>query len=526
MQSRTVSILLLAVTFALCLGLVFFVLWGGWNLGLFLMTLLVEAVFCAWLWLPQARPLTPGADTPAGETGIRASMPLLVFLAVAVVDLGFCFYLYDNPVVKLLDLPILLGLCIIQYLLAARAFRQDWDQPGFWVEAVLSVFIRPFDGLGGFGRSVAGLFTRKHAQPHAAPSRFTVGKVLLGILLAVPVLLVAGALLSSADVVFARIFDRIRDWLSALFSKDLPVQLLVALGILPFFYSFLYSGRNNTPLVNSPAAKGVNASAGFRLDKAVLITFLTCVNLLYLVFAFVQLAYLTGAFRAVLPEDMTYAEYARSGFFELAGVSVVNLALGVLAVKAADREGTAGRVVRAESLLLVVCSLVQWVSAMFRMGMYIDAYGLSQLRFFVTAFMLLLLALFGMVVIKEFRPSFPLFKSCAIAAVVSLLLLNHANSDAWIARTNIRHYEATGAVDLDYLRELSDDAVPALLDLYDTGDPGVSPALAAQLRDRYDGLAERRDDASVFESNIAQGRAFRRLGDRIGELRSAADDTP
>ena len=520
MSSKVVSALHLATAFALCLGLVLLVIWGGLGLGFFLAVLLIEATFLVWLRLPFVHPASLTEPAPQDLPGFRASLPLQIFLAAAILDLGLCYFLYDNMVLKLINFPVLFALGIIQYLLAARAFRQDWDRPAFWGEALLSVIVRPFDGLAGFGRSVASLFSHSVSDDTTATPfrRVHAGKVLLGLLLAIPVLLVAGAILTSADPIFAQIFQKLSDWLNDLLSRDLPMQLLISLLMLPFVFSFLYSGRSHRHVLSAKPDDMIPAAHALKIDKTVLITFLSAVNLLYLAFAFVQLAYLTGAFSAALPEGMTYAEYARSGFFELLGISLLNLALSVLAVKATDRHGLSGRLIRIESLLLVLCSLVQWGSAIFRMKMYIDQFGLSQLRFFSTAFMFLILVLFAFIVIREFRPAFPLFKAFAIAAVVGLLLVNHANSDAVITRTNIRHYQKYGQIDTAYLRNLSNSAVPGLLKLVDVEDKNVSYFVAENLLSRYSDLTSEDDFNSWQWTTVSSLRAKNQIEGRMEDL--------
>lgn len=522
MHSKTVSVLLLGATFSLCLAIVFLFFQGGAGLGFLLTVLVAEGSFCSWLWLPRPRLSALGRSVGQehADMGIRPGLPLMAFVIVAILDLSFCYFLYDNFILKLVGFPVIMGLLVIQYLFAARVFRHDWDRPGFWTEAALSVIVRPFDGLGGFGRTVAGLFARRHAEEADISRRngpTTFAKILLGLVLAIPVLLVSGALLTSADPVFAQLFGTFRDWLSGFFTRDVPVRLLVSLLLLPFVFSFLYSGRNRPPLI-APSTE--QNPSGYRADRTVLATFLFCVNALYLVFALVQLTYLTGAFSARLPGHMTYAEYARNGFFELSAVSVVNLGLSVLAVKLTDRNGSSGRIVRIASLLLVFFSLIQWGSAMFRMRMYIQAYGLSRLRFFVTAFMLLMLVFFAAVVVKEFRKGFPFFKACAIAAVVSLMLLNHLNPDAWIARTNIHRHTEIGRIDMTYLDELSSDAVPALFELTDSADPDIRREVAVQLIDRYKELNEPDPDQTWQETNLSRIRAEKQLASRLEELRN------
>lgn len=470
----------LLLAFILGLGFVFLVFRGGWSLGLFLAVLLTEAVFLGWLLLPWR-----GSPLPGESEKRKAALPVQIVLAAAIIDLGLCMFLYDNIPLKILNVLALLVLCPVQYLLASRVFNRDWDQPLFWLEAVVSFFVRPFSRLGAFAQTLQSLFRRKNFDDSTEPAKHTAGKVLLGLLLAVPVLLISGSLLAASDQVFAQITGQFWQQLSL---NELIIQIAVALVLMPFIFSFLYSGRSQENLLFQSGLSAAGAppkTKGLRIDKTILISFLTCINLLYLVFAAIQITYLTGAFQAVLPADLTYSEYARSGFFELLGVSLINLILILLTVKGSDRHSAAGVVLRIESLLLIAGSLVQWSSAMFRMKMYVDSYGLTLLRFWVTAFMLLILAIFLLLLAKEFASGFPLFKSCAAAIILSLLLLNHVNSDAWIARYNINLYQATGRLDTAHFNELSDAAVPAMLELIDLSDPVAAAEISSQLISRY-----------------------------------------
>jgi hypothetical protein len=427
-------------------------------------------------------------------------------------------FLYDDIFIKVLDVLVLLVLLPWQYLLAARVFQQDWDEPAFWLEAVISCITRPFSSLADFGRAISRLFERPAAAGTQKPARHPIGKVLLGLLLAVPVLLLAGGLLISADQVFASLAHQL--W-ARLSIGELGIQAGIAFCLLPFIFSFLYSGRSHQRLFGqdgSSAQNGKSKIKVFRTDKTILITFLSCINLLYICFAAVQLAYLTGAFQAVLPDNLTYAEYARSGFFELAAICVVNLALILLAIKGADRQGAAGLALRVESLLLVAGSLVQWASAMFRMKMYIDIYGLTLLRFWVTAFMLLLLVLFLLMLVKEFMPAFPLFKTAAAALLISLLALNHANGDAWIARHNIDLYRQTGRIDTAHFRMLSSGAVPAMIDLTAWGEPKDTSVIAEQLLSRYDNSLADNTDSRWQRLNVSQEQASKLIAEHQEQL--------
>ena len=82
---------------------------------------------------------------------------------------------------------------------------------------------------------------------------------------------------------------------------------------------------------------------------------------------------------------LTYAEYARGGFFELVTVSTLLLPVLLGADWPLDKRNprtvTRFRTLAATLLALIMLSAVQ------RMRLYVDAYGLTEDRFYATAFM-------------------------------------------------------------------------------------------------------------------------------------------
>ena len=130
------------------------------------------------------------------------------------------------------------------------------------------------------------------------------------------------------------------------------------------------------------------------------------------------------------------------------------------------REGNPVLVIRCLSITLLALSSVQLVSALKRMNMYIQAYGLSELRYFVTAFMILIAVFFVFFLIREFTVSFPLFRSMIFAGTTALLILNFTVPDARIAQYNIDQYLSGSlhSLDVDYIQNsLSADAAVILL---------------------------------------------------------------
>jgi two-component system sensor histidine kinase BaeS len=160
---------------------------------------------------------------------------------------------------------------------------------------------------------------------------------------------------------------------------------------------------------------------------------------------------------------LTYAEYVHQGFGQLTVATLLTL----LVVWAASHwAGETDRLWLRGSLgLLCAFTLIVVGSALHRMSLYQDAYGLTRLRLVVYVFegwlglLVVGAAVAGLVRWGVWVPRFAL-----VTGVAALLGLAALNPDALIAKQNLDRYDATGRVDWNYLRHLSADAVPAFED--------------------------------------------------------------
>jgi len=182
-------------------------------------------------------------------------------------------------------------------------------------------------------------------------------------------------------------------------------------------------------------------------------------DLLFLAFVAVQFRYLFGGSALVQSEaHLTYAEYARHGFFELVAVTALTLPVLLLADWAlGDRGRRAFRWLAAALLLLLGVVIV---SALERMRLYVQHFGLTELRLYATGVILWLAvvsAWFAATVLRGRRHAFAI--GALVAGFAATLALNVLSPDAFIARTNVTR----PVVDVSYLANLGDDAVPTLV---------------------------------------------------------------
>jgi hypothetical protein len=306
-----------------------------------------------------------------------------------------------------------------------------------------------------------------------------VWRIPLGAAIVAPFALLITALLASADPVFARVMPRLDlnlfnfEWLGRL-GEHFFVALLVAWPV----------GGLLAHLVRAvdQVAEGDFGSRAF-LGIVEVAVALGLLDLILAVFGLVQIQYF---FRGVDPRsagvDMTYAEYARQGFFQLLGVSSVSLVTLLWADWATRRQDRrSDRIFVGLAITMVGFIGVVIVSAMARMNLYVAEYGLTQLRLYSTATMIWLGLLFGwfaVALVAGARQRFAF--GVMVTGLVTLAALTLVNPDAQIARTNLEA-ERSGPVDVGYLRTLSADAVPTLVGLLDRIPPTDRPALARQL---------------------------------------------
>jgi hypothetical protein len=158
-------------------------------------------------------------------------------------------------------------------------------------------------------------------------------------------------------------------------------------------------------------------------------------------------------------------------------------------------------------LLGLLCTLSLGVvgAALLRMQHYVDAYGLTRLRVWVTGVELWLAALFVLLLVAgAVRRAAWLPRAVAASAALAALVYGLASPDALVAQQNVDRYRATGQLDLTYLRTLSADAVPAL-------DALPQPERNCALR-----RIKERLDASVpwYATSLSTAEARRILADR------------
>jgi hypothetical protein len=290
-----------------------------------------------------------------------------------------------------------------------------------------------------------------------------------GLALAAPLLVLFGGLFVAADVIFQHLLG------SVIPSPVAPLRHAV----LVLLWAWVAAGLLRDLVAPRDSSAPV-ARRRPRLGVVEIGTVLALLDLLFLAFVVVQFRYLFGGRDLVESRvHLTYAEYARHGFFELVAVVALVLPLLLLADWVLERRRRRDHVVfalLAAALVLLLLAVV--ASALQRLWVYQQEYGLTELRVYATALVLWLgvvLLWFCGTVLRRRRRSFAV--GAVAAGFAAVVAMNVLNPDALIARTNV----ARPHVDVGYLARLSDDATPTLVRALPSLGPSDRRRLTAAL---------------------------------------------
>ncbi len=302
--------------------------------------------------------------------------------------------------------------------------------------------------------------------------------VVRGLAIAVPLLLLFGALFVAADAVFEHL-------ISDLFDFDIA-ELLGHIFLFALF-AWVSGGLLRLALIGGELPP-IRRPPYLKLGIVELGVALGLLDVLFSLFVLVQVRYFFGGEDQVASfTGLTYAEYARRGFFELVTVTALALPLLLFAhwLLRTDKRSH----VRLFALLagsLVGLLFVVMASALQRMRLYTEAFGLTELRLYATAFVLWIftvLVWFLLTVLRNRREHFAF--GILITGFVAVAVLNILNPDALIVRTNVARMEAGRTFDAHYLTSLSADAVPPLLASLGAMGEGDRHTVEEALRSRW-----------------------------------------
>ncbi|MDP1809033.1 MAG: DUF4173 domain-containing protein [Actinomycetota bacterium] len=437
----------------------------------------------------------------------------VILLIIPLVFFSAMVFVRASEFLTLLNVGISLLFLILIADLAVGLKLKDY----FIVDYIKSCFLVPVNALDKFFLALSNI----PAVLGAVKDRDRASQIIRGVLLAVPVLILFILLLSSADLVFHKYASKLID---VQITPESVFRTILVLGataafIGTFTYLFIKPERIGAGEPANPDRQSLGLIEGSIL--------LGSVNALFLSFILVQVAYLFGGRRNIAVKGVTYAQYARRGFFELIAVAAISFLLIWLTEKYIFRRGEKHAL--SFTLLggaLIVQVIVIMISAFKRLALYEGAYGYTVLRFYSHVFIIWLAVVFLLLLVKIFTNEEENFFALRMftSGLIFLAFLNFFNPDAFIAGQNIARYKETGKLDAWYLSRLSADALPETIKVLDIKDQGLSRDFAAG---SYWQWQNEREWANRWQSiNLSRRYAYPLLSRRATFLKQNKDRQP
>lgn len=371
---------------------------------------------------------------------------------MAIIFFGMSTCITANKLLQFMNWIFIIGLLVIAML---NQFFDDstWDIPTYIINSVMLFFttIR-FSFL-------SAKETKKFLETKEEKDNKNVSYIITGAIVALGVLVLIIPMLMSSDMIFKRIFGKIFDIFSL--QKIMP-NLWTGCGIFitafagfALIYALFYASchvkfgeKREIVMEKYPAAAGIS--------------FCAVIGGIYLLYAGIQVVYLFFNRVGSLPEGITYSQYARAGFWQLAAVAFINIIMVLVCAYLFEENKYLNRLLT----LISGCTYIMIASAAYRMCLYIRAYNTTFLRVLVLWFLLIMALIMGGVIVSIYKKRFLLVRFIVAVIVSGYLAFSFACPDYWVAKYNTAHIQDMGADDIEYIMYgLTLDAAPVIADM-------------------------------------------------------------
>lgn len=324
---------------------------------------------------------------------------------------------------------------------------------------IKALFIMPFCS---FGTMFKAMFSGK-----VKGGGKTFLKILAGVgLTLLPTVIVFGLLSYDSD--FTKLLDNIFNFNTDKIWAHLG-SLVLGVPIGLYIYGSFISSEDKK--CKSVLNEKSSAKVIYNMRVAPAVTIIAAVLpllFLYVVFFISQWEYYISGFTDVLPLGFNRATYAREGFFQLCVVSVINLVAITAVILFMNRKKKADSIIlKSVVILFSVFTLILISTAVAKMAMYINTYGLTPKRVYATWLMALIAVLFILISVKMFVRRLKVVAISLVTIVAMFALVSLPNTDSIIARYNVQKYisGSLDTIDLEAMEDLGSSAIPSLLEL-------------------------------------------------------------
>ena len=485
----------LAVLFSLILSILHSILFYGQNKGISIFLFATVGLFL-FITILQKQ------EKKKNKKALILSVPILLLSAT--------YFIFNNSFFNVMNIIVILFLFLIMTLVAVLGEIK----PQRIIENIVVLFFGPLEEIANSAREISKCFSKKEENVENKPKRKNIlaKQIAKGILISLPILIIVLILLSTADETFALIFSNTFKTIFNLINLrtiySLLFRMLIIMALTLYFIGIILKIVNNK--LNNEEVKNKN---GIKIEGITLSTLLTLLNVIYLLFAGVQGMHIIEQMQN--PNITNYASYARTGFFQLMAVSIINFVI-ILISKNNKKEIGAGikKYIKLMNVILAIFTIIILITSVLRMRLYEQEYGYTFLRLMVYFIQITELILIVPTIIYILKEKFKILNWYLVITIIMYTALNFVNLDYIIAKGNIDRYfastESKREIDFSYLQKhTSTDAIPEIIRLLEAEDKNLRTSVNNYLYEKQLESESRKDTWQSF--NISRNRAKKEL---------------
>ena len=437
------------------------------------------------------------------KNGFWLLIPIILLSCTYFIFANTTFYISNVIIIVLLNL-LMYGILINQKNYLKNYINNAWQ--------LLKNTITDFNEATTFTTKKV----KENINVNEKINKANLKKVAISLLIVFVVVGIVILLLASADRSFASIFENIVNVFADLNIGN-TVSLIIRLVLIVLAYFLMLSfilKINKDYKVNSKEIKNYNNKYAFTM-KLLLIA----LNIVYLVFCYIQIKSLLENLNI---KYLSYSHYARTGFFQLMFVSLINFAVILLSNKFNENKEKSIKIL---NLFLVLFTIIIALSSMLRMYMYQMEFGLTYLRIFVYVILITELLTFIPIIKYIFNEKFDFLKWCFIIWIGVYCIVNYMNMEKIIISYNIGRNSSIREVDYEYISQIaSQDSFDILQEKLEDNNIDFEERL--ELTKTIQKLASYSRDISWQEFNISKWKVQKKnidleqLNDEVNQLKN------
>lgn len=371
---------------------------------------------------------------------------------IPIILLSSTYFIFANKIFYITNIFVLIILNIIMFAIVVTSQKKSFKSYLYNAFGVLTDTIKDYEEGIEFSKEKS----KQYVKENNKIDKENVKKVVISLLVVFFIVGIVIILLSSADSVFANIFSGMRNIFTNInIGNTISLIVRLAIIVVTFFIFLSFILHIQKEYLNKESKIKNNGNKYTFAVKLLLFT----LNIVYLVFCSIQVESLFS--KVNMNGTFDYANYARTGFFQLMFVSFINFAIILISNQYNENKE---KIIKILNIFLVIFTIIIDISSMYRMHMYETEYGLTYLRTFSYIILLTEIITFIPIIKYILSEKFDFIKWIFIICVCVYCIINYINIEKVIINKNINRNINTTSIDYEYISNIASEDSYSILE--------------------------------------------------------------